>query len=79
VKRAAWCRPPEDPEKYFALRPKGPKDYRTYYDVTVPAFIDETGRALDRNQAADILTESAKNDALKAFEILCNRFTRKEG
>lgn len=71
-------KPAEDEDEYSEIRPKAPNDYRTFYDVTVPAFVDETGRALDRNQAADILMKSAGKDAVKAFEILDKRFTRKE-
>lgn len=72
-------KPPEDRDEYADIRPGGPKDYMTYYKVTVPVFVDEDGRPLDKIQAADILTESAENDALKATEILIKNFIRKEG
>jgi hypothetical protein len=75
---AASGQPSETPEEYFAIRPKGPRDWTTYYTISVPAFVDEDGDSIETVQAADIL-KSQNEDALKAFDILTKRFTRKEG
>ena len=65
--------PAGDPEPYFEIRPRGPKDYTTFYGISVPAFLDQDGKQLDKVQAADIL-KSQNGDAVKAFGVLVKEF-----